>query len=738
MNANSIIPRNLQKMMEITKKMQGGRDNLINGVAELAKMNSNVTPKVVYYAEYRPQPKKTRWNQVYLQNSDSAATIDIKTPFRYMPPPPENLEELIQRLAVRNATLQKRSKLYKRIFPKQGKKSKDKKGLIIGNFIFAIEGFYCEEIKSYIPPGGWVNLDTLQHGKDSIEFYATFRGYSYRKAIAILAKYLDIDLSSTKYSHNKKNWWTQVKDPLVTPKLHNYLDYGCQLLSSYEYRNDVGEIIACVYNILLPNGKTVQYFKTLWRHNQSETTDWLDLDPEIPYMIYNEDLIAYNSGALVVFAEDEKQAHELQTQNDPNEKVFSACPRGLQNLPYADIKLLNGRRISVILEKNSPEIQAMPEFIEKAKATGVSEILFTFDFGSSFVSSDEFMKEPEKYGCLPTKPNLSRSISPITQIGETLPGSEKQRKNLIQPIIKEGYIVWLYADSKIGKTWLALFIAYIASKGSSNFGSWTCTEPVGVMYIDIESLPDEFVNCCTMIMKGQSDKSDIIPFRIFSAKAQPEGEIDIMSEDCQRLIESELNGINMIIIDSLYLATDNQPSKIRPVLRWLSKLSQKGIAVIVVDHTNKEGELQGSISKERAANLSIKLEQHPDCEDQIVVSYPVARSLPQKDAKPFTLRKIYTKDSFKFELVEEHKIAEPDIPEKIKIFAKVMFLKTNKSLTYEEIAKATGISRSAVGKYVKDDIPALTGQDKKLYDKELSRLIAEDETRNGIPEDSEQ
>lgn len=734
---NSIIPNNLKKMMDITKKMHGRRENLINGVAELAKSNSNMFPQVVYYSELSPR-RKTRSNTVHLHALNSRASIDIKVPIRYISPAPESLEELIQRCTLRNETLQKRSKLFKRIFPNRGKKTKDKKKIVFGNLIFAIVGFYCEEVSCYIPPGGWVDLDTLQHGKDFIEFYSVFRSYTYRKSMEIIAKFLKIDLSSIKYSYNKKNWWVQVKDPLTPHEFHNYLDSGCQLINSYEYRNDVGEAIAYVYNVLLPNGENVQYFKTLWRHHQSEIPYWLDLDPETPYMIFNEDIIAKNSEALVVFAKDERQANELMIQNNPADKVFTACPRGLINLPYADIKLLNRRRVAVILEENGPEIQAMPEFIEKAKAHGASEILLTFDFGLSFISSMEFMKEPEKYGCNYIKQAFPISINPITKAGETLPGSDIIRQTLVSPIFKEGYLIWLYANKKIGKTWLALVIAYISSKGSMSFGDWKTFDGVGVLYIDVESLPDEFVKCTKMVMKGFGDLNNKIPFDIYLAKAQAEGEIDIMSEDCQRIIESSLNGIKIIIIDNFFMATDNQPSSIKPILTWLTKLSQKGIAVIVVDHTNKEGELQGSISKERAANISIKLERHPDYEDQIIVSYPVARSLPQKEAKPFTLRKVFTDDSFRFELVDDHKAAEQKIPEEIKKYAKTMFLRTHKSMIYEEIATELDISRAVVGKYVKYSIPALTEEDKKLFDKELSRLIAEDdESLKGIPEDSE-
>lgn len=645
----------------------------------------------------------------------------------YDVPYPENQDEVQARASIRRKCLQHFLKFKRQIFGGiKGVRSSDGSCIEYGSIKVSLKGFWNSNL--YIPPGGAINTLTGIYALDPIELLSMVNGCNYKKTLELLTYFFKSDQygnNSTTYEKESVEWANETKR--VVQACFKSLKYLFdEPLCHFVYRNEINDSIAIVSYIKHLNGITTYHMNTLWKHKRTGLLHWFEIHPYV-FPLFNQNNIYSNKSAEIIFVDSEIHVVSKQKQNELHEKVFTTCFGGHKNLLKADLKPLSGRTVIIACSANGPEIQLIPPIIIKLSNAQLKELYFTFDNNINRVSANEFMEKPGDWGCNYIDQVIPRIANPITKAGEMLPGSETKRKDLIQPIIKEGYIVWLYAASKIGKTWLALFIACMASRGSSTFGSWTCKEPVGVLYIDIESLPDEFVNCCTMVMKGQSHQSNGIPFRVFSAKAQPEGEIDIMSEDCQRLIESELDGINMIIIDNFYSATDNQPSSIKPVLRWLSKLSQKGIAIIVVDHTNREGELQGSISKERAANLSIKLEQHPDYEDQIIVSYPVARSLPQKDAKPFTLRKVFTEDSFKFELVEEHKVEAPLIPEKIKTFAKVMFLKTSKKMTYENIAKETELSKSAISKYINDTIPALTGKNKKMYEEELSRLIAEDE-----------
>ena len=148
----------------------------------------------------------------------------------------------------------------------------------------------------------------------------------------------------------------------------------------------------------------------------------------------------------------------------------------------------------------------------------------------------------------------------------------------------------------------------------------------------------------------------------------------------------------------------------------------------MLDHTNRDGELQGSIAKERVANLSIAL-RYPDddakAEGRVLVEFPVARRLHGADAEPFQLQKRFTETTFSFEVIAAPKIAAPKVPERVVRMAKVVFAKDHKKFSYPEIALKCRIPvATAHGDY--KSARNLVGPDKEALDMEVLRLIDEE------------
>ena len=242
-------------------------------------------------------------------------------------------------------------------------------------------------------------------------------------------------------------------------------------------------------------------------------------------------------------------------------------------------------------------------------------------------------------------------------------------------------------------------------------------------------LPDELEKNISMIMAGRCDKGKR-PFKLSIAKNLKDGVIDILEPEWQKSMEAQLEGIDLVIIDNFYCLTENKISSMKPALAWINKLRKRDIAVLVIDHTNREGELQGSIAKERATSLSIKLETIGDPgENLIEVIFPVARSLPYKDIAPFTLRKVFTKDTFHFELAEGVELKKA-ISNKIKILALIKYLKEAKEFSFYAIEAKTGIPHSTAQYQYAKRIPKLSLAEKALIAQEIERLVAEDGEEN--------
>ncbi len=314
---------------------------------------------------------------------------------------------------------------------------------------------------------------------------------------------------------------------------------------------------------------------------------------------------------------------------------------------------------------------------------------------------------------------------------------------ILDPIIRGGYLVWLYAEPKIGKTWLALAITYAVSVKNGVVGKWRSPEPFAALYVDGEMLPDELKELIAMVMVGAGDLSGRRPFSVMCAKGLPAGVLNLESEETQRVIETGIVGKSFLVLDNFQASQTTAPGALNKILPWLRRITRNGVAVLVLDHTNRDGDLQRSIRKERLANLVISL-NYPagaaKAEERIQVEFPQARRLHGADAEPFELRKVFTRKSFALELVNAS-LAEPLVAsgldtnatgrarkrqERVMSMAKVAFHRNHQKLSFPTIEKKHEIARATASDLLKA-AAGLKGQEKAVFDAELERLVAEQE-----------
>jgi hypothetical protein len=317
----------------------------------------------------------------------------------------------------------------------------------------------------------------------------------------------------------------------------------------------------------------------------------------------------------------------------------------------------------------------------------------------------------------------------VIAAGEPIPGGDDVRRILFDPIISEGYLVWLYAEPKIGKTWLALALAHALARGNSIVGRWRTIDPVGVLYVDGEMLPDELEESISMVMAGAGDMSGLRPFAVICAQCQTDGVVDITSQEWQETIEQELKGKKLLILDNFQSLTDNGQAAFEQARRWVRKLTQKGVAVVVLDHTNREGELQGSIAKERVANLLIAL-SYPDerakGDGRFLVEYPRTRRLHGADAEPFQLQKIFTESTFALREVEPSPGDPKNVRPQVLKMALVTYAREEEKLSFPKIEEKYGIAVATAHGYNKQ-ANTLIGDEKIAFDKERRRRTSERE-----------
>jgi hypothetical protein len=250
-----------------------------------------------------------------------------------------------------------------------------------------------------------------------------------------------------------------------------------------------------------------------------------------------------------------------------------------------------------------------------------------------------------------------------------------------------------------------------------------------VLYVDGEMLPNELEESISMVMAGAGDMSGLRPFAVICAQCQTDGVVDITSQEWQETIEQKLKGGKLLFLDNVQSLTDNGQAAFEQMRRWVRKLTQKGVAVVVFDHTNREGKLQGSIAKERVANLVIAL-SYPDerakKEGRILVEYTKARRLHGADAEPFQLQKIFTESTFALREVKPSPGDPGNVRPQVLKMALVTFAREEEGLSYPKIEEKYKIAVStAHGYYMQAN--TLIGDEKIAFDKERRRLTSERE-----------
>ena len=598
-----------------------------------------------------------------------------------------------------------------------------------GYFSVALRSRYSQEANRTLGRGGWIVPSAGIYGENVVELYAHIHGCTYNAAVLALANEAELASPGGEVCANMQlGSWQQEQHPLCPPLELPYpslnYPYGSDRLLYY---NLSGHPILEAIRWQGVKAETVCVYRSLWRHRSSTHCQWAEIIPQKPYPIFNSNMLLSAPDCPVFLVKDEFMAYELSQAR--SECRFIAVPGGLKGLSNADLRLLKGRQVTVILSSN--DLKEGHRVYHALQAAGLINSRFSLDHRAMSRPFELLEEAAAQVGIalLPPPPEekLMHRSGVVIAEGEPIPEGDKTRRMLISPVICEGYLVWLFAEPKIGKTWLALALALAAARGNRTVGRWHTADPVGVLYVDGEMLPDELQQCISMVMAGTGELPGPAPFATICAHCQDDGVVDITSEEWQVTIEKALIGKQLLILDNFQSLTDNGQGALNFLRSWLRRLTRKGVAVIVLDHTNRDGDLQGSISKERISNLLIAL-RYPDEqakeEGRIIVEYPKARRLHGVDAEPFQLQKRFTNSTFAFEVVPDRSADLTNVRPQVLKIALVAFAKDVEGVSYPKIQERYGIPPSTAHGYYQD-AGKLTGDERAAYDKERQRLIIE-------------
>ena len=172
---------------------------------------------------------------------------------------------------------------------------------------------------------------------------------------------------------------------------------------------------------------------------------------------------------------------------------------------------------------------------------------------------------------------------------------------LLAPILRERGTMMVHAKRGVGKTYLALGIAYAVACGG-RYLRWEAPAARKVLYIDGEMPLVVLQERLAGIVAGTDKEAPENNFQILAADFFAEGLPNLAFEAGQAAIEPFLEGVGLLVLDNLStLAStvrDNDADSWSPMQRWILNLKRRGVSVLLIQHSGKSGAQRGTSRKD--------------------------------------------------------------------------------------------------------------------------------------------
>jgi hypothetical protein len=190
------------------------------------------------------------------------------------------------------------------------------------------------------------------------------------------------------------------------------------------------------------------------------------------------------------------------------------------------------------------------------------------------------------------------------------------RRMLLAPWLPMGGLAMLFAPRGVGKTHIALEVAYAVATASS-FLRWHALEPHPVLVIDGEMPAGTLQERLTFISTRQGVEPPSPDYlRIVASDLHSDGLPDLSDPACQCRYDDVLGDAKLIIVDNLSTlcrsGRDNDAESWTPVQEWALARRREGRAVLFVHHAGKGGQQRGTSRKEDVLDSVVALRRPED------------------------------------------------------------------------------------------------------------------------------
>jgi putative DNA primase/helicase len=269
------------------------------------------------------------------------------------------------------------------------------------------------------------------------------------------------------------------------------------------------------------------------------------------------------------------------------------------------------------------------------------------------------------------------------------------RENILAPILQTQSLSMLYAPRGVGKTFVALSVAYAIASGGTCL-KWTAPKPRRVLYIDGEMPAATMQERLAQIVKQAEREAREGHFTLITPDMNHEaGMPDLSTTEGQEAIAPCVQNADVIVVDNISTLArtgkENEAESWLPLQRWGLAMRAQGRSVLFVHHAGKGGNQRGTSRREDVLDTVVALRRPQDYTPQdgarFEVHFEKARGLMGPDVAPFEA--YLTGEGWTYKSLEN---ADAE---------RVVRLKAD-GLSLRDIAEETGISKSRVGRLLKE------------------------------------
>lgn len=328
-----------------------------------------------------------------------------------------------------------------------------------------------------------------------------------------------------------------------------------------------------------------------------------------------------------------------------------------------------------------------------------------------------------------------------TTLRALLAKSFPKRDYLIEPVMKEGESMMLWAAPGVGKTMLALSLAVAVAGGGEVLG----LKGAGgrkVLIIDGEmneaDLQERFRVLIPAVVGSNADAvADNVAIIARQAQALGTAFPDLADEAGQQdvLGRALRGGFDLVILDNFStLATledENSSSAMDPVLRFLMQMKQAGVACILIHHSSKAGDkYRGSSKIETTFEAILGLRKPDTLDDNHRASFEMEwtkfRNIRNSATKG---KRAWLTEDEGGALVWAHEMSESE-----EVTRLLATLKTGQHTTQKGLALALGISEPTLTR-----LKGKAKAERRVSDEEWRAYLeaAKEGPRLGAPEVSD-